>query len=165
MANKFSTIITKVNKTPLSIRSFLLTKLFASKVKFAGTTGIVIKQVTAHKTQLLLANKKAVQNHIGGIHAIAAAVLAESATGIVFGMNVPDSKLPLLKSMQVNYQRRMQGDLSAVARLTDEQITLIKQDEKGTIYIPVVITDESGQAPIECQMEWAWVSKKRTNNQ
>jgi hypothetical protein len=24
----------------------------------------------------------------------------------------------------------------------------------------VTIEDESGQAPIECQMEWAWVSKK-----
>ncbi|MFQ3277247.1 MAG: acyl-coenzyme A thioesterase PaaI-like protein, partial [Colwellia sp.] len=96
MVNKFSTIISKVNKTPLLIRSFLLTKLFTSKVKFAGTTGIVIKEITPQKAQLFLANKKAVQNHIGGIHAIAAAVLAESATGIVFGMNVPDSKLPLL---------------------------------------------------------------------
>lgn len=162
MANKFSTIIAKVNKTPMFIRSTLLTKLFASKVKFAGTTGIVIKEVTPKKTLLFLANKKSVQNHIGGIHAIAAAVLAESATGIVFGMNVPDSKLPLLKSMQVNYQRRMQGGLSAVARLSDEQIATITQDEKGSIYVQVTIEDESGQAPIECQMEWAWVSKKRT---
>jgi len=162
MANKFSSIIVKVNKTPTFIRSFLLTKLFASKVKFAGTTGIVIKEITSKKTHLLLANKKPVQNHIGGIHAIAAAVLAESATGIVFGMNVPDTKLPLLKSMQVNYQRRMQGGLSAVARLSDEQIAIISQDEKGSIYVPVIIEDESGQAPIECQMEWAWVSKKRT---
>jgi hypothetical protein len=162
MANKFSTIISKVNKTPTFIRSFLLTKLFSSKVKFAGTTGIVIKEITLRKTQLFLANKKAVQNHIGGIHAIAAAVLAESATGIVFGMNVPDSKLPLLKSMQVNYQRRMQGGLSAIAILSDEQIVLIFQEEKGSILVPVTIQDESGQAPIECQMEWAWVSKKRT---
>ena len=163
MANKFSTIINKVNKTPTFIRSFLLTKLFSSKVKFAGTTGIVIKEITAHKTQLFLANKKAVLNHIGGIHAIAAAVLAESATGIVFGMNVPDSKLPLLKSMRVNYQRRMQGGLSAVARSSDEQIELISQEEKGSVFVPVTIEDESGQSPIECQMEWAWVSKKRVN--
>jgi acyl-coenzyme A thioesterase PaaI-like protein len=160
MANKFSTIISKVNKTPLLIRSFLLTKLFTSKVKFAGTTGIVIKEITPLKAQLFLTNKKAVQNHIGGIHAIAAAVLAESATGIVFGMNVPDSKLPLLKSMQVNYQRRMQGGLSAIARLSEEQIALITQEEKGNVFVPVTIEDESGQAPIECQMEWAWVSKK-----
>lgn len=161
MANKFSSIISKVNKSPSFIRSFLLTKLFCSKVKFAGTASVVIKEITTTQTQLVLANKKSVQNHIGGIHAIAAAVLAESATGIVFGMNVPDSKLPLLKSMQVNYQRRMQGALHAVANLSAEQIARIVAEEKGSVFVPVIITDESGECPIECQMEWAWVSKKR----
>jgi len=163
MANQFNNIVTKINKSPLFLRSFLLTKLFTTKVKFAGTTGIKIEAVTNNQVRLSLANKKSVQNHIGGIHAIAAAVLAESATGIVFGMNVPDSKLPLLKSMQVNYQRRMQGNLTAVAQLTDEQISVIEADDKGNVLVPVVIEDESGESPIECVMEWAWVSKKRAN--
>jgi len=142
MANQFNNIVTKINKSPLFLRSFLLTKLFTTKVKFAGTTGIKIEAVTNNQVRLSLANKKSVQNHIGGIHAIAAAVLAESATGIVFGMNVPDSKLPLLKSMQVNYQRRMQGNLTAVAQLTDEQISVIEADDKGNVLVPVVIEDE-----------------------
>ncbi len=163
MANQFNNIVTKINKSPLFLRSFLLTKLFTTKVKFAGTTGIKIETVTNNQARLSLANKKSVQNHIGGIHAIAAAVLAESATGIVFGMNVPDSKLPLLKSMQVNYQRRMQGNLTAVAQLTDEQISVIEADDKGNVQVPVVIEDESAESPIECIMEWAWVSKKRAN--
>jgi hypothetical protein len=55
----------------------------------------------------------------------------------------------------------MQGGLSAVARLSDEQVVLICQEDKGSVFVPVTIEDESGQAPIECQMEWAWVSKKR----
>lgn len=160
MANQFSSVVAKINRAPIFLRSFLLTKLFTSKIKFAGTTGIKITEITTNKTTLSLANKKSVQNHIGGIHAIAAAVLAESATGIVFGMNVPKAKLPLLKSMQVSYQRRMQGNLTAVASLTDEQIMTIEQDEKGSVLVPVIIKDESGQTPIECQMEWAWISKK-----
>ena len=161
MANQFSSFVGKVNKAPQFMQSFLLTTLFTHKVKFAGTTGVKIEKITRQQTVLSLKNKKSVQNHIGGIHAIAAAVLAESATGIVFGMNVPDSRLPLLKSMKVSYQRRMQGDLKATAKLTSEQITLIEQNEKGDIIVPVIITDESGQQPIECDMEWAWVSKKR----
>jgi acyl-coenzyme A thioesterase PaaI-like protein len=160
MTNKFSTIIKKANKAPLFLRSFLLTKLFSSKVKFAGTTGIVIQKVSHHEVIIGLANKTKVQNHIGGIHAVAAAVLAESATGIVFGMNVPDSKLPLLKTMKIDYQRRMQGNLQAIARLTDTQISSISDDEKGSVIVPVSITDESAQAPIECCMEWAWVRKR-----
>jgi len=161
MANVFNSFVNKINRTPEFMRSFLLTKLFCTKVKYAGTSGVKLIKVSAQEVELKLANKKKVQNHIGGVHAIAAAVLAESATGIVFGMNVPDKCLPLLKSMTVNYQRRMQGDLRAVATLTDEQINLINSQEKGDLTIAVKITDESGQQPIECLMEWAWVSKKR----
>lgn len=143
------------------MQSFLLTTFFNSTVKFAGTTGVKLEKVTHHQTILSLKNKKSVRNHIGGVHAVAAALLAESATGIVFGMNVPDSRVPLLKSMKINYQRRMQGDLKAVANLTTEQIKLIEQEEKGDMIVSVIITDESDQQPIECEMEWAWVSKKR----
>jgi len=160
MANRFSRYVAVINKTPAFMRSALLTKLFCSQVKYAKTSGVKLLKISHHQTELLLENKKKVQNHIGGIHAVAAAVLAESATGIVFGMNVPDSRLPLLKSMNIRYQRRMQGNLLAKASLTDAQIADIEQAEKGDIIVPVSITDESGQPPIECEMQWAWVSKK-----
>ena len=143
------------------MRSFLLTKLFCSTVKYAGTSGVKLLSVTNSEVKLALANKKKIQNHIGGVHAVAAALLAESATGIVFGMNVPDTCLPLLKSMKINYQRRMQGDLHAVAKLTAEQIKAVNESEKGDLIVAVEITDESGEQPVECLMEWAWVSKKR----
>ncbi|GLX83887.1 DUF4442 domain-containing protein [Thalassotalea loyana] len=161
MANRFSTIVNRINKGPASLRSFLLTKVFNSQVKYAKTSNIKLISVTNHAVELKVENKKRVQNHIGGVHAIAASLLAESATGIVFGMNVPDSHLPLLKSMKVEYQRRMVGDLTAHATLSDEQIKLIENEEKGDMMVPVTITDESGQQPIECFMEWAWVPKKR----
>jgi len=161
MTNKFQKIINKVNKMPRVTRSFLLTKIFCSQVKFAGTSSIKLISVSPNQTVLLLKNKKKVQNHIGGIHAIAAALLAESATGIVFGMNVPDSCVPLLKSMTVHYQRRMQGNLTATAKLSAEDIHSIENSGKGSLMINVEITDESEQQPIVCEMEWAWVTKRR----
>lgn len=161
MANKFSKVVRKINALPKSMRGFLLTRVFCGTVKYANTSGIKLVEVTNTKVKLTVANKKKVQNHIGGVHAIAASLLAESATGIVFGMNVPDSHLPLLKSMTVNYNRRMQGDLTAVATLTTEQIAQIESQEKGDMKVAVAITDESGQEPIECIMDWAWVAKKR----
>ena len=160
MANRLHRYVKKINRLPASIRPFLLTKLFCSQVKYAGTSKIKLLSVTPEKSMLTVENKKKVQNHIGGVHAIAAALLAESATGIVFGMNVPDSRLPLLKSMTIDYQRRMQGDLLATATLSSEQIALIESDERGEMMVDVVITDESGEEPIVCKMLWAWVSKK-----
>jgi hypothetical protein len=68
MANRFSLFVNKVNKAPQFMQSFLLTTLFSSKVKFAGTTGVKLEKVTQQQTILTLKNKKSVQNHIGGIH-------------------------------------------------------------------------------------------------
>jgi len=161
MSNTFSRVVNKAYQAPKFLQSFLLTLIFCTKVKYAKTTGIKINKISGKEVEITLANKKKVQNHIGGIHAVAAALLAESTSGIVFGMNVPDTCIPLLKSMTLRYQRRMQGALKAKATLTDEQISLIASEEKGDMLINVVITDESGQSPIECDMEWAWVSKKR----
>tara|TARA_B110000503_G_C6995541_1_gene349254 strand:- start:32 stop:517 length:486 start_codon:yes stop_codon:yes gene_type:complete len=161
MANNFSRFVDKVHQAPLFLQSFLLTRMFFSKVNYAKTTGIKITKVSNQEVIVTLANTKKVQNHIGGIHAVAAALIAESATGIVFGLNVPDKCIPLLKSMTMRYQRRMQGALTAKATLTDRQISQINSDEKGDMLIPVLINDESEQPPIECEMVWAWVSKKR----
>ncbi len=159
MANRFSRAIAKIKKLPEFSHSFLLTKLFCSQVKYANTSKVRIIDIQSKQVTMLMANRKRVQNHIGGVHAIAAALLAESATGIVFGIQLPDSQLPLLKSMTINYQRRMQGDLTAIATITDDQIALLAQD-KGSMEIAVVITDESDQQPIECLMTWAWITKK-----
>ncbi|MBA6295187.1 DUF4442 domain-containing protein [Colwellia sp. MB02u-9] len=159
MVNRFSRIVKKIKKFPKISHSFLLTKLFCSQVKYASTSKVTLVDIEQQQVKLSMVNRKRVQNHIGGVHAIAAALLAESATGIVFGLNLPDSCLPLLKSMTINYQRRMQGDLTAIASISDQQIALLTQ-EKGNMDIAVTITDESGEQPIECIMTWAWISKK-----
>ncbi len=161
MPNRLAKMVKKINKAPSSIRPWLLTKLFCSQVKYANTTGISIRAIESNRVEIDIANKKKVQNHIGGVHAVAAALMVESATGIVFGINLQDSKLPLLKSMKVNFNRRMQGALKAVATISDEQINQLQNTEKGDMLINVTVTDESNESPIECFMHWAWVSKKR----
>jgi hypothetical protein len=54
-----------------------------------------------------------VRNHFGGFHATAMATLAESATGNLFGLHVPDSHIPVLKSMRVVFNKRTVGYLKA----------------------------------------------------
>ena len=161
MSNRFSRIVNKINNGPEFLRQFLLTRVFCGSVKYAGTSKIKLLSVSANKAVLRLNNIKRVQNHIGGIHAIAASLLAESTTGIVVGMNVPDDRVPVLKSMTVNFKRRMQGNLVAEANLSDEQINQITSTEKGETNVVVTITDDSGQQPIEVDMLWAWIPKIR----
>ncbi|EKX55456.1 hypothetical protein GUITHDRAFT_62618 [Guillardia theta CCMP2712] len=135
--------------------------LTPSKVKFAGTAGIKFEALEEHSSVLSLKNRFWVQNHIKGVHACGMALLAETATGSVIGMNVPDSCIPLLKSMTVEYLKVAKGDLKGVATLDEEQRRLIRESEKGELVVPVKITDSEGKEPIRATMLWAWIPRTR----
>lgn len=159
MSNRFSRYINKINKMPEKIRPFLLTKLFCSQVHFANTSKVNILSISKNEVVMTIKNSKKVQNHIGGVHALAAGLLAESASGIVFGINIPDTCVPLIKTIKLNYTKRMQGDLRAVATISDEDILMLTSHNKGSLLVSVKITDESGEEPVECEMDWAWITK------
>jgi acyl-coenzyme A thioesterase PaaI-like protein len=137
-----------------------MTWVFRYKVKLAGTTGIEVLQTDGKTATYRQKNKRKAQNHIGSVHAAAMALLAESCTGFIVGINLPGDKLPLIKRMDLNYVKRATGDMTAVASLTDEQIALMQTAEKGEVNVKVNVTDATGIEPIECEMIWAWVAKR-----
>lgn len=160
--NKLSRLVTKVSTAPAFLQSFLLSQLFGRAVKFAGTAGIQIQQLNFQQARLVQKNRRKVQNHIGSVHAAAMALLGESATGFLVGMHVPDDRLPLLKSMHLDYVKRATGQLTAIASLTPEQIANIRNQEKGEVTVQVQLLDEVGVEPVLAQFVWAWVPKKRS---
>ncbi len=161
MNNNITRTLSTLNKLPNSLRVRAISTIFGTVVPFVGTSGLRYEKLTSNEVVVSIRNRRKVQNHIKGVHAAAMALLAETATGFVVGMNLSDDKLPLIKSLHVDYKRRAVGDLRAVATLTDEQIALIEREPKGEVSVSITVTDESGQQPVECEMLWAWVSKTR----
>lgn len=130
-------------------------------VKFIGTAGIRFEKMTAEEVVLSLQNKKKVQNHLGQVHAAATALLAETATGMIVGMNLPDDKIPLMKNMSISYTKRSQGAQKAIATIDPAMIEQFKTEDKGDILVPVTITDSVGTEVIQAEMLWAWIPKKK----
>lgn len=146
---------------PTGLRQWAITCAFGRFVPFLSTAGLVFEVVTPKELVVSIKNRRKVQNHIKGVHATAMALLAETASGFVVGMNIPDDKLMLLKSMKVDYLKRSQGNMRAMALLGDDQIQQMYEQDKGDILVDVIVTDESGESPVRCEMLWAWVPKKR----
>jgi acyl-coenzyme A thioesterase PaaI-like protein len=159
--NQLSRQVAKFNSLPAAIRPWATSFVLGKLVPLVGTGGLRFDEISNRRVVVSIRNRRPVQNHIKGVHAAAMALLAETATGFCVGMNVPDDKLPLIKSMKVDYLKRAVGNMQAVAQLRPEQIQQILTLEKGDVTVPVVITDESGQEPIACEMVWAWVPKVR----
>jgi len=158
--NKLSVMVNNINKLPAPLRTQGLTFAVGTAVKFVGTAKVEILEMTPTCLRVRIRNRKRVQIHIGSVHAAAMALLAESATGLVVGMSVPDNRVPVIKSMKVDYVRRAKGDLEAVATLTQDDVARILSTEKGDITVPVKVTDSEGREPIQCEMIWAWTPKR-----
>ena len=160
VVNPLRTFVDKVNLYPSWLSSKLITWVFRYKVKLAGTTGIEVLHTDGQSATYRQKNRRKAQNHIGSVHAAAMALLAESCTGFIVGINLPGNKLPLIKQMDLHYVKRATGDMTATASLTDEQISLMQTADKGEVNVKVNITDITGIEPLECEMIWAWVPKK-----
>lgn len=160
-SNNLQRTVSRFDVLPEGLRKAVTSTVLGRIVRFVGTAGIQFERVSPERVVLTLSNRRAVQNHIKGVHAAAMALLAETATGFAVGMNLPDDKLPLLKSMKVDFMVRAQGGLRAEASLKPEQIALLRSEPKGEVLVPVMIADQSGGEPINCEMVWAWVPKKK----
>ena len=159
--NALQRLVAAADKLPAPLRKRAVTLGFTSQVRFAGTGGVYFEILEEGRAIAVMKNRGKVRNHIGGIHAAAMALLAETCTGAVFGLSLPGDKLPLLKTMQIDYVRRAQGALRAEATLALPQRRALEKKERGEMVVPVKVIDAGGEEPIICHLTWAWVPKKR----
>lgn len=156
-ANRLARSMSSLELVPSFARSWVRSRVLGRAVPFTGTAGLEFTVMTPERVEIAVANHRRVQNHIHGVHAAAMALLAETATGMVVGMNVRDDCLPLAKQLKVEFKKRAQGALRAVAVLSDSQRVLMQQKDKGEVTVAVQVFDESGAEPIECEFIWAWI--------
>ncbi|MDK2777675.1 MAG: DUF4442 domain-containing protein [Pseudomonadota bacterium] len=159
--NRLSSVTDKINRLPARLRPWVLSRVMGRVIPFAGTAATRVEKLTPNECIIVMRNRRRVQNHIGSVHAAAMGLLAESATGFMTGLSVPDDRIIVIRSMQLEYLKRASGDMTATARFSDEQLDYVRNTEKGDIEVPVTITDETGTETVKARMIWAWTPKKR----
>lgn len=159
--NRLNQIVRRLGQVAGPFQSSALSFALGRTVKFVGTAGLIVEELTPERAVVVVRNRKKVQNHIGSVHACAMALVAETATGFVVGMNLPDAAVPVIKTIKIDYVKRAAGDMRAVATLTDEQRARIMREPKGDVLVACTVTDEKEVEPIACEMTWAWTPKRR----
>jgi len=159
--NRMTRTIDSIKRFAGPFQAQALTLALGRTVRFVGTAGLTVEELTPERAVVSVKNRKKVQNHIGSVHACAMALIAETATGFVVGMNVPDAAVPVIKTMKIDYVKRATGGLRAMATLTGDQRQAIVTEPRGDVLVECVVTDEAGVEPIQCEMTWAWTPKRR----
>jgi acyl-coenzyme A thioesterase PaaI-like protein len=159
--NRLQRQLAKLQAVPAPLRDWARTKALGRAVPYTGTSGMRYEVMTPERVVISVANRKFVQNHIGGVHAMATTLAAETATGMIVGLSVRDDCTPVVKSIGLQFVKRGQGAMRAEATLSAEQRAALQATDKGELVVPVTITDESGREPITCTFTWAWVPNQR----
>jgi acyl-coenzyme A thioesterase PaaI-like protein len=83
--------------------------------------------------------RRAVENHLGGIHALALGNLCELAAGMVTEVTTPPATRWIPRGMTIEYLRKAESDVSATARLDKSEWAAT-----GNVAVPVSVSDRNG---------------------
>lgn len=163
--NPFVRIADRYAALPPRLRRPLVTKGVGEVIPFVDTAGCYIEAYTPGRVAVRLDNEHAVQNHLGGLHAAALALLAETATGLVVALNVPDGSSPLLRTMDVSFDQFARSAVQAEATLTDDESAQIQSRPLGQIEVDVALTAPGDDATlVSGTLKWAWVPEERLSD-
>ena len=98
----------------------LFSVLYARKARYFWTVRPRVREVRPHHAELTIANRKAVHNHIGTLHAIAVCNGLEAAMGLLAEATCPAEQRWLPRGLQVEYLAKSTTDLLCVAETSEE---------------------------------------------
>ena len=131
---------------PLGKRAFSM--MFARKAPYFRTVRPQVREVRPHHAELTIRKRRAVQNHLGTVHAIAVCNGLEAAMGLLAEATTPPGRRWIPKGMQVAYLAKSTTDLLCTADTDPEdwadvgdvpvRVRAIRTD--GTVVVEGVIT-------------------------
>ena len=135
----------KITAVPFGGRVF--STFFARKAPYFSTVRPDVQAMEPHFAQVRVPKRKAVENHIGTVHAIAVCNGLEAAMGLLAEATVPSDKRWLPKGMDVEYLAKSTSDIVCTASTTPEDwengpdvpVTVIASRDDGTIVVQGVI--------------------------
>lgn len=126
----------------------LFSRAVCFKAPYFGTISPRFAELQPGRARVSMRKRRAVQNHIGTVHAIAMCNLAELAAGTVTEISIPETMRWLPKGMTVEYLKKAETDVEATATLAsvedgaarDVPVTVELKDAAGELVCRAVIT-------------------------
>ncbi|WP_103026800.1 DUF4442 domain-containing protein [Salinibacter altiplanensis] len=164
--NPFVRIADQYDGVPPLLRAPLVTRAVGDVIPFVGTAGCFVEAYTSRHVAVRLDNETRLRNHLGGLHAAALALLAETASGLVVALNVPDGSAPLLRTMDVSFEAFAQDAVQADATLTGDETSQIRSRPVGQISVDVTLTAPNDDTTLVTgALTWAWMPEERLANE
>jgi acyl-coenzyme A thioesterase PaaI-like protein len=134
---------------------WIFSRIICSKAPYFGSISPLIEVLEPGCCVVRLRQRRAIQNHIGTVHAIAMCNAAELAGGMATEVTIPDAMRWIPKGMSVRYLKKALGVLHATARVQIIADTSAAQD----LHAIVEVRNSADEVVFDADITM-WVSPK-----
>jgi len=114
------------------------------RVPYFSTIRPTITSLAKNRVEVRMKKRRAVLNHIGTVHAIAACNLCELCAGLLIEVSLDAARRWIPKGMTVAYLKKCETDLVALGEITSPLVTgdnILKISVRDTRQVEVVRAD------------------------
>jgi acyl-coenzyme A thioesterase PaaI-like protein len=145
--------------TPVPGGQWLFSRLVCRRAPYFSTIRPAIVELRPGRCEVRINKRRGVENHLHTVHAIAICNMAELAAGLVSEVTIPATHRWIPKGMTVDYLKRAETHLRAVAELD----LLPQLGASAEIPVEVNVFDAGGQSVCRAVIRM-WVSRRVTSS-
>lgn len=150
--NKNALLLEKFKRLPFGL--WLFSRAICWQAPYFSSVKPTFTALEPGKGEAGITKRRAVQNHLGTVHAIAMANLAEFVAGVTLEISLPATHRWIPKSMKINYLAKAETSVRARTHFPLEN-----WPEAGSLMLPVSVIDETGKEVVNAEIEM-YVSRK-----
>jgi acyl-coenzyme A thioesterase PaaI-like protein len=136
---------------------WLFSRAVCMKAPYFATIRPRFEEMRPGFARVSMKKRRRVENHIGTVHAIACCNLAEIAAGTLMEASLPPSMRWIPRTMSVQYLKKAETDLMAVARVDD-----FSEGAARDVVVAVDVMDAGGQVVVHADIAMYVSPKKKS---
>lgn len=122
---------------------WLFSRMICFRAPYFGSIRPLFVSLEPERCHVTMKRRRAVKNHLGGVHALAMGNLCELAAGLVTEVSKPETMRWIPRGMTIRYLKLALSDVDAVAEFPE-----LDGHDKQNVIVPVSVKNRDGETVV-----------------
>jgi acyl-coenzyme A thioesterase PaaI-like protein len=118
----------------------VFSRLIGRMAPYTGSIGATVTVLRPGYAEVVMADRRAVRNHLDCVHAIALANLAELAGNVALAYALPDDARFIVSGLDIEYTKKARGTITAIG-----EPPVPRTSARAAYNVPVSLRDADGE--------------------